>query len=54
MAADSGKSVVRLKENWEIQSSVLVMASEQAIATDGFCTDGWCRAEVPTTVGGTE
>ena len=50
MAADRWNSVVRLKENWEIQSSVLVMAPEQAIATEGFCTEGWCRTEVPTTV----
>ncbi len=41
---------IKLKKNWQIQSSEKVKADGNEISEIGFSTKGWFPAEVPTTV----
>jgi exo-1,4-beta-D-glucosaminidase len=47
-AAPSEK--VLLRNNWSLQSSCQVKAPGEEVSKAGFSTEGWHRAEVPTTV----
>jgi exo-1,4-beta-D-glucosaminidase len=46
----SGQPVIRLKENWSIQSSAKVKEKGNVISTARFSTSGWYPTAVPSTV----
>jgi len=43
-------TVTPLREGWQLQSACKFQAAGDAIATDGFSTDGWLKTVVPNTV----
>jgi len=43
-------TVTPLREGWQVQSACKFQAAGDAIATDGFSTDGWLKTVVPNTV----
>jgi exo-1,4-beta-D-glucosaminidase len=51
-AADQAQEppALHLRDGWALQSSCTVKAGGEAISTAGFKTDGWHKAQVPTTV----
>ena len=46
----SKPSVLKLKDNWQIQSSALVNSNGSQISTNEFSTDKWYSTTVPSTV----
>jgi exo-1,4-beta-D-glucosaminidase len=44
------RAVVRLHDNWAMQSSCLTDAKGEQISAPGFAADGWHQVTVPTTV----
>src|SRR5262249_17234122 len=49
-ANGSRQPVIRLKENWRIQSSAQVKAAGDVISTPQYKTTGWYPTSVPSTV----
>jgi exo-1,4-beta-D-glucosaminidase len=43
-------TVTPLREGWQVQSACKFQAAGDAIATDGFSTEGWLKTVVPNTV----
>jgi exo-1,4-beta-D-glucosaminidase len=50
MAAPNPSSKQLLHDNWVLQSSCSVKPTGEEISRPGFATEGWHRAQVPTTV----
>jgi len=42
--------ITPLHEGWRVQSACKLQATGEAIATEGFSTEGWLKAAVPSTV----
>ena len=49
-AVCAASSVTPLHEGWRLQSACVVKSDGAAISAEGFATDGWLAATVPTTV----
>jgi exo-1,4-beta-D-glucosaminidase len=49
-AALHAGTVTPLREGWQVQSACKLQAAGDAIAADGFSTDGWLKTAVPSTV----
>ena len=46
----SASPVTHLEQNWQLQSACKLQAGGEAIAAEGFATDGWLKTTVPSTV----
>src|SRR4051794_24116966 len=49
-STSSTQPTLQLHRNWMLQSSCQVKSTGEKISSTGFLTEGWHRAEVPTTV----
>lgn len=49
-AALRAESVTPLREGWQVQSACKIQAAGDAIAAEGFQTEGWLKTTVPSTV----
>jgi exo-1,4-beta-D-glucosaminidase len=49
-AALMAESITPLREGWKLQSACKLQATGEAIASEGFATEGWLKTAVPATV----